>query len=282
MLYSQQPSWEETLPLPDFPSPSVSGVRPSTVTPVVIKEKEKRSQAPKVFSGVPKISVASLLRLSLALLLIITPLFFLGSFFLVRLLMEKGKKADVTVVTVLPSPSASLSDDIFIPLPRRLSSAVIPLPPSQLPADQTRNWEVYINPTLRFSLKYPKEWFLTEFHDTSPYVLKLSYPVESGKIDTFVPGEKAYVLVSWQEKQGETVESMLQRVYGFSGIKIEEIKTTGKKGWRIYNTQSKGEITAFFELGQKIISLQGVVKDQKDIPVYKEVFILMQDTFTIL
>jgi len=208
------------------------------------------------------------------------PALFIISFFSTKFFAEKDKTMKVLVPTPIPSISSlPPSPEIQILLPWRISSAVIPVPPSTVPADLTKNWDLYTNPTFRFTFKYPKEWFLTEFSDTDTFIVKLSYPVKSSQTDSFVNGEKARILVSREEKGNATLDDFLSRKYNFSSIKKEEINTAGKKGWRIYNPEGGGEIIAFFEHGEKIFSIKADVKEAKDLAVYQELFILIQNTF---
>lgn len=270
--------------MPEFPPSPDLVVKPSQVAPVRVKEKQKKEKQ-KVVVKLPTVSLPIMrpapahiyypIKLLLVAILVL-PSFFVGSFLLARFLLEKGEKGVAPVPTL--APSSPPFHEVPILLPWRISSAIIPLPPSTTPADLTKNWDSYINPTFRFSFKYPKEWFLTEFGDSGSSIVKLSYPVRSNQIDSFAAGEKAYVLVSWEEKRGATLEGVLSTKYNFSIIKKEEIEISGKKGWRLYNPKGKGEIIAFFEQGQKIISIEAGVKDGKELSVYQDLFLLIQNT----
>jgi len=284
--------WEESLPLPEFPPNPDSVVRPSDTVPFKVKEKSQevtksvKVPIPIAYSGSFKVSRLAKLLLFTALT---SSLLFAGSFLSAKFfLVKKGKSTVSTSTSPLPlssspSPLPSLSPftspEVSILLPQRISSAIIPLPPSTIPADLTKNWDLYINPTFRFSFKYPKEWFINEFNDSSSFIVKLSYPVQSSQIGSFAPGETAYLLVSWEDRKGATLESFLSAKYDLSILKKEEIVLSGKKGWRFHDSSGKGKIVAFFEHGQKIISVEGGVKDIKEFSVYQDIFILIQNTF---
>jgi hypothetical protein len=284
---NQVPSWEESTPLPEFPPSPTLVVRPSQIAPPIPKrEKQVVARQPAVSLPVPR-TFSLPFHYPLIFLLaasLILPSFFLGSFLLARFLIEKKEKGIVPTSTLIPpsppSPSPPLPPEVLILLPWRISSAFIPLAPSAIPADLTKNWDSYINPTLRFSFKYPKEWFLTEFGDSASSILKLSYPVRSSQVGSFAPGEKAYVLVSWEEKRGANLENILSAKYNFFSLEKEEVEISGKKGWRLFNPKGKGEIIVFLEHGQKIISIEGGVKDPKEMIIYQSLFILIQNTFS--
>lgn len=176
-----------------------------------------------------------------------------------------------------PSPSPNI--EVIEPLlPYRLSSAFIPLPPSQNSADLTVNWESYQSEEPSLFFKYPREWVAKKIESQNK-IARLSYPLSGESLTSFSGEERAYILVSRLKKETDNLESQVAKDYTFQRQELVDIAQI--KALKIYNVSGGANVFLFVPHGEDIFLFEHHVKNSWEFSLYEEIFLVIDQSVQI-
>lgn len=178
------------------------------------------------------------------------------------------------------SPLGTQKQETFAPLlPERVSSAFIPLPPSRTPSDSTLNWQVFRSAPPAFSFKYPKEWKVKNLEAQDAFI-RLSYPTIGETINSFSGNERMFIIASLIQKEGSDLEAQISKKYSFG--KKEKTEISGVSAVRVYNVLGGANIFLFIPYDQRIIVVEHHVRVAEELPLFEEVFLLIDKSIQII
>ncbi|PIS14594.1 hypothetical protein COT64_01735 [Candidatus Shapirobacteria bacterium CG09_land_8_20_14_0_10_39_12] len=152
--------------------------------------------------------------------------------------------------------------------------------------DETTNWKTYTSSEMKFSIKYPSEWFSHSASGSNErfWETKFSSPVDNGSPQSPVTGEKAGITVSYTPQTPiTTLDQYAQQIIdggGFSNPKTSHITVDGAKALVLDSDYS--QMILVDKNGRYTIHLYATNEGEGGFLQYKSIFTQILSTFKFL